>query len=156
VALNQRPRLDVCQSQRRSVLGFRKRREDLLFDAEVGVTVMCPFVRIGQLSDKLANLPRTDGQRPYDTCVIFKAIELDSTSRRRTGREFSLDVEMRQAAISGLLELLGVAPDQVEVDPSRTLIKMGGNLWTLVAVRRGIATDTPSERRAGSKHKRVR
>jgi hypothetical protein len=88
--------------------------------------------------------------------VEFKAIELDSTSRRRTGRELDLAAETRQAAISLLLESLGLTLDQAEVDPSRTVIKAGTSLWTLVGVRSADVGDTPSLRRAGAKHKRVR
>jgi hypothetical protein len=55
-----------------------------------------------------------------------------------------------------LLELLGLNPDQAEVDPGRTLVKVGAHLWTLVGFRSAEVTDAPSLRRAGAKHKRVR
>ena len=117
---------------------------------------MGSLLGIGQLSHKLADLPRSNRQQLYDRCVIFKAIELDSTSRKRTGREFGLDAETRQVAISALLELLGVTADQVEVDPTRTVVKLGTSLWTLVRVSTESSVETPSLRRAGAKHKRVR
>jgi hypothetical protein len=46
--------------------------------------------------------------------------------------------------------------DDVQVDPTRTLIRTGPTLWTLVSIRSTTETDTPSLRRAGAKHKRVR
>jgi hypothetical protein len=56
-----------------------------------------------------------------------------------------------------LLDVLGITPEQVQVDPTRTLIKMSATLWTLVNARSATAApDSPSQRRAGAKHKRVR
>lgn len=85
---------------------------------------------------------------------MFKAIELDATSRQRTGREVSLDADTRQSAISLLLTQLDVPAEAAQVDPTRTLIRIGDRLWTLVT------TPRPEERsplrRAGAKHKHVR
>jgi hypothetical protein len=94
--------------------------------------------------------------RRRDNAGIFKAIELDATSRRRTGREYELAGGTRQEAIATLLGLLQVTPDQVEVDPGRTIVIVGASLWTLVAIRPPDAATNPSQRRAGAKHKRVR
>jgi hypothetical protein len=88
---------------------------------------------------------------------MFKAIELDAASRQRTGREFTLEADHRQAAIDALLGRLHVAPEAAVVDPSRTLVRIGERLWTLVrtAAAAERATD-PSLRRGGAKHKQVR
>lgn len=88
----------------------------------------------------------------------YKAIEVDPVTRRRTGREHVLDAASRDAAIVALLRLLGLSRDAALVDPSRTLLQVDGQRWTLVAV----PSDAPASaepggvRRAGAKHKRVR
>jgi hypothetical protein len=87
---------------------------------------------------------------------MFKAIELDATSRQRTGREYVLGRETRQEAIDELLRLLGSAPSEARIDPTRTLVETGGQLWTMVAARAAAPQDAPGLRRAGAKHKRVR
>jgi hypothetical protein len=88
---------------------------------------------------------------------IFKAIELDATTRRRTGRELALDVETRQAALAALLRHLNACEDEVRVDPTRTLVQVEQQLWTIVAARQTTLDQTSSAlRRAGAKHKRVR
>jgi hypothetical protein len=88
---------------------------------------------------------------------MFKAIEVDATSRQRTGRELKLEADNRHAAIDALLAHLGVAPEAAVVDPSRTMVRIGEHLWTLVAVAtQADAADSASLRRAGAKHKRVR
>ena len=88
--------------------------------------------------------------------MTFKAIETDARSRQRSGQEHVLEAETRQAAIDALLERLGISADAVQVDPSRTVVRFGESLWTLVAVRRAEHTVSSSLRRAGAKHKRVR
>jgi hypothetical protein len=89
---------------------------------------------------------------------MYKAIELELDSRRRTGAEHLLDVETRQAALDRLLVLLGIAPDAAQVDPSRTMLQVDTHLWTLVALATPRASDAPSggQRRGGAKHKHVR
>ena len=87
---------------------------------------------------------------------MFKAIELDAATRRRTGRELALSVETRQAAIDDLLRQLGKRPSEARVDPTRTLVDVGDALWTIVGARAGAARDAPGLRRAGAKHRRVR
>ena len=87
---------------------------------------------------------------------MYKAVELDATSKRRTGREYELAAETRQAAIDALLALLARTLDSVQVDPSRTLMHVGETLWTLVAVRASGGGEAPSLRRGGAKHKTVR
>jgi hypothetical protein len=88
---------------------------------------------------------------------VFKAIEVDAASRQRTGRELTLEADNRQAAVEALLAELGVAPETAVVDPSRTLVRIGERLWTLV---RTTPVQEPglsgSLRRAGAKHKQVR
>ena len=68
-----------------------------------------------------------------------------------------LDADNRQSAIDALLAQLDVAPASAVVDPSRTLVRIGERLWTLVrgasAEERGLSG---SQRRAGAKHKQVR
>jgi hypothetical protein len=86
---------------------------------------------------------------------VFKAVEVDAATRRRTGRAYELVVETRQAAIEALLARLGLTTDQVRVDPSRTLIDAGATMWTLIATRPAEAADTPTLRRAGAKHKHI-
>jgi hypothetical protein len=90
-------------------------------------------------------------------CVTtYKAIELDSASRQRTGRETPLAATTRQAAVDELLALLQVSRDAARVDPSRTLVQVGTQLWTIVGFAPQAAAESPSLRRAGAKHKRVR
>ena len=88
---------------------------------------------------------------------MFKAIEVDAGSRQRTGRELSLEADNRQAAIEALLQLLEIAPDAALVDPSRTMVRIGERMWTLV--RSSPAPETPADpslRSGGAKHKQVR
>jgi hypothetical protein len=87
---------------------------------------------------------------------MYKAIELDPDSRQRTGQEHVLDAATRQAAVDALLALLGATPATARVDPTRTLVQVDARLWTLVAIAAPAASDSPSLRRAGAKHKRVR
>ena len=87
---------------------------------------------------------------------MFKAIELDAATRRRTGREYALSGDTRQAAIDELLRQLGTSPAEARVDPTRTLVDVGGALWTIVGARADAARAAPGLRRAGAKHKRVR
>jgi hypothetical protein len=87
---------------------------------------------------------------------VFKAIELDAASRRRTGRELTLAVETRQAAVQELLRLLGTTPSEARVDPTRTIVQTEAQLWTIVGARAAAAPEPPGLRRAGAKHKRVR
>ena len=87
---------------------------------------------------------------------MFTAIELDAATRRRTGRELALSVDTRQAAIADLLRQLGNSPSEARVDPTRTVVEVGGSLWTIVGARPGVARDAPGLRRAGAKHRRVR
>ena len=88
--------------------------------------------------------------------MTFKAIELDAATRQRTGRQFTLDAETRQAAIVELLALLETSQDQVRVDPTRTLVVFGAHLWTLVGASSAPAAESSSLRRGGAKHKQVR
>ena len=87
---------------------------------------------------------------------VFKAIEIDATSRRRTGHEYTLGGATRQEAIDELLRLLGRTPSEARIDPTRTLVETAGQLWTIVATRAAAPQDAPGLRRAGAKHKRVR
>lgn len=86
----------------------------------------------------------------------YKAVELERVSRAPTGRSLELVASTRQEAIALLTKLLDVQQDAVQVDPSRTLLIVNGQPWTLVkrAVSGGI--DPPTLRRAGAKHRRVR
>ena len=61
-----------------------------------------------------------------------------------------------EAAIEQLLQLLGVSPAAARIDPSRTLIQLDSELWTLVGAAPAPESGPPSLRRAGAKHKRVR
>jgi hypothetical protein len=88
--------------------------------------------------------------------VSFKAIELDSSTRQRTGRELALEAETRDAAIAALLTELAVPRPAARVDPTRTLVEVDGRLWTIVAVRPAATREAPSLRRGGAKHKHVR
>jgi hypothetical protein len=89
---------------------------------------------------------------------IFKAIELDPVSRQRTGREHILAVETRQAAIDGLLLLLQAKPDAARVDPTRTMLQLNAQLWTIVSTTAPQTSPNESSalRRGGAKHRRVR
>jgi hypothetical protein len=87
----------------------------------------------------------------------FKAIELDAASRQRTGREHILEAATRQEAVDALLALLGLTSGSAHVDPTRTLIQVGAQLWTIVSASPPPPELEPSPlRRAGAKHKRVR
>jgi hypothetical protein len=90
----------------------------------------------------------------------FKAIELDASSRRRTGREHAFDCQTRQEAITALLELLDVDPTVAGVDPTRTIVQVGGSLWTIVVSQPPpqprVGKAGASLRRGGAKHKNVR
>jgi hypothetical protein len=86
----------------------------------------------------------------------FKAIELDSSSRKRTGREQVLAATSRNDAVTELLAILQVTPADARVDPTRTLVQIGAQLWTIVGSTPPGASDSPGLRRAGAKHKRVR
>jgi hypothetical protein len=88
--------------------------------------------------------------------TAFKAIELDPASHRRTGREHVLAGENRQEAIADLLRLLHSTLDQARIDPSRTLVEVNAQLWTIVGSGAAPSAESPSLRRAGAKHKRVR
>jgi hypothetical protein len=88
--------------------------------------------------------------------VTFKAIEVEAASKRRTGREYMLDVSSRQAAVEALLGLLGKPAAEAQVDPSRTLVQVDASLWTIVDASARALRESPSLRRAGAKHKRVR
>ncbi|MGI9148005.1 MAG: hypothetical protein ACR2IK_15870 [Chloroflexota bacterium] len=88
--------------------------------------------------------------------LLFKAIQLDPVSKQRTGREHPLEVETRREAIDGLLTLLGATRDAAHIDPTRTLIEVNAQLWTIVGFPAPRSSESPSQRRAGAKHKRVR
>ena len=80
-------------------------------------------------------------------------------SKQRTGRELALEAETRQAAIDALLRALDTPLERARIDPSRTLVELDGQRWTLVAVPTLALDDAsipPSLRRAGAKHKHVR
>lgn len=90
--------------------------------------------------------------------MTFKAIQLDPVTRQRTGRELPLGAETRQAAVDELLALLQVNARDVRIDPTRTLVQLPAELWTIVG-----RSNTPPPmtegaglRRAGAKHRRVR
>ena len=89
--------------------------------------------------------------------MLFKAIQLDPGTRQRTGREFALTAETRQAAVDELLALLQVNVSDVRIDPTRTLVQLPSELWTIVGGSILPATADPAGlRRAGAKHRRVR
>lgn len=90
--------------------------------------------------------------------ATFRAIELDRTSRKPTGRRHTLEGRGRDEAIAALLALLGLAPAAAQVDPSRTLVDLGTSLWTLVNTSPASAasTEPPGLRRAAAKHRHVR
>jgi hypothetical protein len=91
-------------------------------------------------------------------CIaIFKAIELDPSSRQRTGVEYALESDTRQRAIEELLCLLQIDVSQARIDPTRTLVQLDSRLWTIVAVSISPnAAESSALRRAGAKHRRVR
>jgi hypothetical protein len=87
----------------------------------------------------------------------FKAIETERASRQRTGRVFELDAASRDAAIDALLSALSTSRETAHVDPSRTLVEVAGQRWTIVALAAPPESPVPpSLRRAGAKHKQVR
>ena len=86
----------------------------------------------------------------------FKAIELDASTRQRTGRAQELDAVTRQGAVDDLLALLGVTSTDALVDPTRTMVHVGAMLWTIVAVQPSIDSAKSGLRRGGAKHKHVR
>lgn len=90
--------------------------------------------------------------------MAFKAVEVDAVTRQRTGRELTLEVETRQAAVDALLDRLARPPAEAQVDPTRTLVHVDRSLWTIVAARAPVEAEgeSPSLRRGGAKHKRVR
>jgi hypothetical protein len=87
---------------------------------------------------------------------MFKAIEVNATSRRRTGREWALDADTRHGAVDALLRLLGKTLSEARVDPSRTVVQVETSLWTIVATAAPAPAESAALRRAGAKHKRVR
>ncbi|MCA1645104.1 MAG: hypothetical protein LC797_06425 [Chloroflexi bacterium] len=88
----------------------------------------------------------------------FKAIQLDPASHQRTGVEHVLGAETRQTAIYALLALLQAAPAEARIDPTRTLVQVHAQLWTIVGSSSSPPSTEPSAalRRAGAKHRRVR
>lgn len=88
--------------------------------------------------------------------MSFKAVELDAATRQRTGREYQLDCDTRQAAVEELVHLLGLSLDVVRVDPTRTMVEVGERRWTLVAAPRERDSASGTQRRGGAKHKQVR
>jgi hypothetical protein len=82
---------------------------------------------------------------------------LDPATRQRTGREVSLAAETRQAALDELLGLLQVKASEARIDPTRTLVQLPAELWTIVGISDSpSSTDPAALRRAGAKHRRVR
>ena len=76
--------------------------------------------------------------------IFFKAIQVDRGTHQRTGREFALAAETRQAAVDELLVLLQVNASEVRIDPTRTLVQLPAELWTIVGVSpSGHAPDEP-------------
>ncbi len=95
----------------------------------------------------------------HRSCVaIFKAIELDPGTRQRTGVVHALEAETRQAAIGELLGLLHIDAAEARIDPTRTLVQLRSQLWTIVSASTGSlpSAEPASLRRAGAKHRRVR
>jgi hypothetical protein len=88
--------------------------------------------------------------------TTFKAIQLDPATHQRTGRQHLLDAETRQQAIDALLAQLGATAATARIDPSRTLVQVGQELWTVVGSTPNPGMESPSLRRGGAKHKRVR
>ncbi|MBV9173501.1 MAG: hypothetical protein JOZ81_25845 [Chloroflexi bacterium] len=85
----------------------------------------------------------------------FRAIELERSSRKPTGRRHELDAPTRDLAIAVLLERLGVSPETARIDPTRTLLDLGTSLWTIVSVAPTSVNESAGLRRAGAKHRRV-
>jgi hypothetical protein len=52
--------------------------------------------------------------------------------------------------------VLGASRSDARIDPTRTLVEVNAKLWTIVATATPASADSPSLRRAGAKHKRVR
>jgi hypothetical protein len=91
------------------------------------------------------------------TAISFKAIQLDPVTRQRTGREVVLTAQTRRAAVDELLGLLEVDVSDVRIDPTRTLVQLPTELWTIVGGSISPPTTDPAGlRRAGAKHRRVR
>jgi hypothetical protein len=90
--------------------------------------------------------------------IAFKAIALDPATRQRTGREVALTAETRRGAVDELLRLLQVDASDARIDPTRTLVQLPAELWTIVgASLSALPSDEASSlRRAGAKHRRVR
>ena len=88
--------------------------------------------------------------------IFFKAIQVDRGTHQRTGREFALAAETRQAAVDELLVLLQVNASEVRIDPTRTLVQLPAELWTIVGASPSADEPAGSLRRAGAKHRRVR
>jgi hypothetical protein len=90
--------------------------------------------------------------------IFFKAIQLDVGTRQRTGREYALAAGSRQGAVDELLGLLQVSAHDARIDPTRTLVQLSTELWTIVgAVQSSVPAEDPAAlRRAGAKHRRVR
>jgi hypothetical protein len=86
----------------------------------------------------------------------FKAIETDRASRQRTGRSLEFEAATRDAAIDALLSAVGSTREVAHIDPSRTLIEIASQRWTLVALSAAEPPVSPTLRRAGAKHKHVR
>jgi hypothetical protein len=87
----------------------------------------------------------------------LKAIQLDRSTRQRTGRDLMLRASTRLEAVEELLATLGLRAEDARVDSTRTLVEVAGQLWTLVASPASDAPAvSPSLRRAGAKHRRVR
>jgi len=95
----------------------------------------------------------------HRSCVAirYKAIQLDPGTRQRTGRELALTAETRQSAVDELLALLHANVSEARIDPTRTLVQLPAELWTIVG---GSSVPPMAEaaglRRAGAKHRRVR
>jgi hypothetical protein len=91
------------------------------------------------------------------TTISFKAIQLDAATRQRTGRQFVLAAVSRQAAVEELLALLNANTSDARIDPTRTLVQLSAELWTIVGVPSAPpTTESSGLRRAGAKHRRVR
>jgi hypothetical protein len=89
--------------------------------------------------------------------MLFKAIQLDPGTRQRTGREVALTAETRQGAVEELLVLLQVNASDIRIDPTRTLVQLPSELWTIVGgSNQPPVNESAGLRRAGAKHRRVR
>jgi hypothetical protein len=87
----------------------------------------------------------------------YKGIELDPGTKQRTGRQYELAAETRQAAVQELLTRLEQTPETVRIDPSRTLVQFDDQLWTIVGTTPATpSSESSSLRRGGAKHKHVR